>query len=82
MSNSPDASPMEQHFFMASCQALDVSTANADRLIDCMRAAMLLSAYSYTSGRYHEVIRNDIPLRAALTLGMGVWRCGDQIDIV
>ncbi|KAK1921689.1 hypothetical protein DB88DRAFT_443137, partial [Papiliotrema laurentii] len=54
MTNSPKVSPMEQHFFEASCRALDVSSSNADRLIDCMRAAMLLSCYSYSSGRYHE----------------------------
>lgn len=59
MSNSPIASPMEMHFFDASLKALDMSSANGDRLIDCMRAAMLLSAYSYTSGRYHEVSSDD-----------------------
>lgn len=55
MSNAPQTSPMEEHFFTASCRALDISSANADGLIDCMRSAYLLSAYSYTSGRYHEV---------------------------
>ena len=45
---------MEHHFFKAACQALDVSSANGDRLIDCLRAAMLLSVYSFTSGRFHE----------------------------
>ncbi len=48
-------SSMEHTFFVAACRQLDLSSANGDRLIDCLRTAMLLSAYSYTSGRFHEV---------------------------
>lgn len=55
ISNSPQMSSMEQTFFTAACRHLDISSANGDRLMDCLRAAMLLSAYSYTSGRFHEV---------------------------
>lgn len=54
MSNSPTQSAMEKHFFARAGESLDVSTANNDRLMDSMRAAMLLSAYSFTSGRFHE----------------------------
>jgi hypothetical protein len=46
---------MEGNFWAAATRALDMQTSNADRLIDAIRAAMLLSAYAYTSGRFHEV---------------------------
>ena len=55
MSSSPNMGPMEQTFFKNACDALDLNSANGDRLIDCLRAAMLLSAWSFTSGRFHEV---------------------------
>ncbi|KAK8847547.1 hypothetical protein IAR55_005405 [Kwoniella newhampshirensis] len=54
MSNAPNLSAMEQHFFSAACRHLDSAGPSSDRLIDAVRAAMLLSAYSYTSGRHHE----------------------------
>ncbi|WWD21638.1 hypothetical protein CI109_106124 [Kwoniella shandongensis] len=54
MSNAPNVSAMEHHFFSAACRYLDSAGPNSDRLIDAVRAAMLLSAYSYTNGRHHE----------------------------
>ncbi|KAK4684738.1 hypothetical protein P7C73_g5431, partial [Tremellales sp. Uapishka_1] len=33
---------------------LDATSASSDRLMDAIRAAMLLAAYSYSSGRHHE----------------------------
>ena len=73
---------MEAHFFDASCKALDLSSVNADRLIDCMRAALLLSAYSYTSGRYHEVRVRFHQARASLTTGLGLVRFSCPLDLV
>lgn len=46
---------MEELFFNAGCRTLEAQTSRADRLLDGMRAAMLLGAYAYTNGRYHEV---------------------------
>ena len=54
ISNSPQMSNMEKHFFELACKHLEVSTSTVDRLIDGVRAAMLLSAYSHSSGRHHE----------------------------
>ncbi|KAL7419330.1 hypothetical protein Q5752_006168 [Cryptotrichosporon argae] len=54
MSNSPRSSSMEADFFHDACRFLDASTSTVDRLIDAIRAAMLLAAYSYSSGRHHE----------------------------
>ena len=55
ISHQTQAPSMEQHFFTSACKALDVSSASRDRLMDCLRAVMLLSSYTYTAGRYHEV---------------------------
>ncbi|BEI88355.1 uncharacterized protein CcaverHIS019_0110730 [Cutaneotrichosporon cavernicola] len=54
MSNSPQMVNMEKHFFEEACKHLEISTSTVDRLIDAVRAAMLLSAYSHSSGRHHE----------------------------
>ncbi|KAL1407328.1 hypothetical protein Q8F55_006750 [Vanrija albida] len=54
ISNSPQMVNMEKHFFEQSVKALDSSTSSVDRLIDSVRAAMLLAAYSHSSGRHHE----------------------------
>ncbi|WVQ98216.1 hypothetical protein IAU59_005338 [Kwoniella sp. CBS 9459] len=54
MSNSPDLAAMEAHFFAEACRHLDSAGPNSDRLIDAVRAAMLLCSYSYTNGRHHE----------------------------
>ncbi|ORY20914.1 hypothetical protein BCR39DRAFT_554526 [Naematelia encephala] len=54
MSVSPNMSSMEEHFYEEACEHLDVSSNNGDRLLDCLKASMLLSAYSFTSGRFHE----------------------------
>lgn len=54
ISNSPSMSEQEQNFFEQGCKHLDTSTSTVDRLIDAVRAAMLLAAYSHSSGRHHE----------------------------
>jgi hypothetical protein len=54
ISNSPQMVNMEKYFFEQACKALDSSTSSVDRLIDSVRAAMLLAAYSHSSGRHHE----------------------------
>ncbi|WRT64635.1 uncharacterized protein IL334_001569 [Kwoniella shivajii] len=54
MSASPNLSAMEAHFFSEACRHLDSAGPNSDRLIDAVRAAMLLCAYAYTNGRHHE----------------------------
>jgi hypothetical protein len=54
MSNSPQMVNMEKHFFEEACKHLEISTSTVDRLIDAVRAAMLLSVYSHSSGRHHE----------------------------
>ncbi|KAK6903579.1 hypothetical protein I203_107084 [Kwoniella mangroviensis CBS 8507] len=54
MTASPNLVPMEAHFFAEACRHLDSAGPNSDRLIDAVKAAMLLSAYSYTNGRHHE----------------------------
>lgn len=46
---------MEDRFFREAYRHLDAAAANNDRLIDAIRAAMLLSAYTYTNNRHHEV---------------------------
>ena len=54
MGGIPGLAMMEHNFFVAACQALERSSASNDRLLDSIRAAMLLGAYSFTSGRYHQ----------------------------
>ncbi|WWC68074.1 uncharacterized protein I206_101993 [Kwoniella pini CBS 10737] len=54
MTASPNLSAMEAHFFAEACRHLDSAGPNSDRLIDAVKAAMLLCAYSYTNGRHHE----------------------------
>ncbi|CAK9784910.1 unnamed protein product [Cutaneotrichosporon oleaginosum] len=54
MSNSPQMVNMEKHFFEEACKYLEMSTSTVDRLIDAVRAAMLLAVYSHSSGRHHE----------------------------
>ena len=68
MSNSPNMVAVEQTFFDNACRALDLNSANGDRLIDCLRAAMLLSAWSFVSGRFHEV-RTFIPSQSLRLMG-------------
>jgi hypothetical protein len=46
---------MESTFFDRAQFALNASSSNGERLIDTVRCAVLLSAYTYTSGRFHEV---------------------------
>lgn len=48
-------SAYEQHFFDRASHHLSVSVATGDRIVDAIRAAMLLAAYSYSCGRHHEV---------------------------
>lgn len=45
---------MENNFYTAATRSLEAQTSSADRLLDAIRAAMLLSAYTYASGRFHE----------------------------
>ncbi|ORX34022.1 hypothetical protein BD324DRAFT_638058 [Kockovaella imperatae] len=71
MSSSPNMGEMEQTFFDNACRALDLNSANGDRLIDCLRAAMLLSAWSFVSGRFHEGwIISGMAVRLVLSTGL------------
>ncbi|WWC86753.1 uncharacterized protein L201_001631 [Kwoniella dendrophila CBS 6074] len=54
MTASPNLAAMEAHFFAEACRHLDSAGPNSDRLIDAVKAAMLLCAYAYTNGRHHE----------------------------
>lgn len=71
ISNAPQMSNMEKQFFEQACTHLDISTSTVDRLIDGVRAAMLLSAYSYASGRHHEGwCLGGLAVRVALSCGL------------
>lgn len=71
ISNAPQLSNMEKQFFEQACTHLDISTSTVDRLIDGVRAAMLLSAYSYSSGRHHEGwCLGGLAVRVALSCGL------------
>lgn len=71
ISNAPQMSNMEKQFFEQACTHLDISTSTVDRLIDGVRAAMLLSAYSYASGRHHEGwCLGGLAVRVAVSCGL------------
>jgi len=55
MSHPPNMSTMETHFYQQAIVHLDASAATGDRLMDCIRAAFLLSAFQYMNGRHHSV---------------------------
>jgi hypothetical protein len=55
MSHPPDMANMESYFYQRSVIHLDASAATGDRLMDCIRAAFLLSAFQYMNGRHHSV---------------------------
>lgn len=55
MGHAPNMASMEKHFYEASIRHLDASAATGDRLMDCIRAAFLLSAFQYMNGRHHSV---------------------------
>lgn len=55
MSHPPDMTNMESYFYQRSVIHLDASAATGDRLMDCIRAAYLLSAFQYMNGRHHSV---------------------------
>lgn len=78
---------MEERFFTEACRHLDAAAANSDRLIDAIRAAMLLSAYAYTNNRHHEVSCLDffgskLWLTFGLILGMACGRYCRQACLV
>ncbi|ODO08602.1 hypothetical protein L198_00333 [Cryptococcus wingfieldii CBS 7118] len=54
LSQAPNPVALEQHFYAEALRHLDAAAASNDRLVDAIRAAMLLSAYTYTNGRHHE----------------------------
>jgi hypothetical protein len=63
MSHSPNMPSTETHFYQQAIVHLDASAATGDRLMDCIRAAYLLSAFQYMNGRHHSVSRlSSIPL--------------------
>ncbi|EIW71126.1 hypothetical protein TREMEDRAFT_27564, partial [Tremella mesenterica DSM 1558] len=51
---NPSSSSAEDRHFAAACQAFETSAASGDRLLDAIRAAMLLSSHAYTQGRHHQ----------------------------
>ena len=55
MKHDSNMASMEQYFYEASVRHLDASASTGDRLIDCIRAAYLLSAFQYMNGRHHSV---------------------------
>jgi hypothetical protein len=55
MSHSPNMPSTETHFYQQAIVHLDASAATGDRLMDCIRAAYLLSAFQYMNGRHHSV---------------------------
>lgn len=67
MNHAPNMASMEQHFYEASIRHLDASASTGDRLIDCIRAAFLLSAFQYMNGRHHSVRASPF----SPTLGLG-----------
>ncbi|WVQ75879.1 hypothetical protein IAR50_005513 [Cryptococcus sp. DSM 104548] len=54
LSQAPNPVALEQHFYTEALRHLDAAAASNDRLVDVIRAAMLLGAYTYTNGRHHE----------------------------
>jgi len=61
MSHAPNMPSTETHFYQQAIVHLDASAATGDRLMDCIRAAYLLSAFQYMNGRHHSV---STPLRS------------------
>jgi len=55
MSHAPNMPSTETHFYQQAIVHLDASAATGDRLMDCIRAAYLLSAFQYMNGRHHSV---------------------------
>lgn len=55
MSHAPNMPTTETHFYQQAIIHLDASAATGDRLMDCIRAAFLLSAFQYMNGRHHSV---------------------------
>ncbi|OXC70566.1 hypothetical protein AYX13_01043 [Cryptococcus neoformans] len=71
LSQAPNSASMEERFFTEACRHLDAAAANCDRLIDAIRAAMLLSAYAYTNNRHHEGwLVAGIAVRLVLSTGI------------
>ncbi|KIR41067.1 hypothetical protein I307_03231 [Cryptococcus deuterogattii 99/473] len=71
LSQAPNSVSMEDRFFREAYRHLDAAAANNDRLIDAIRAAMLLSAYTYTNNRHHEGwLVAGIAVRLVLSTGI------------
>ena len=60
MKHEANMARMEQYFYEASVRQLDASASTGDRLMDCIRAAYLLSAFQYMNGRHHSVRSSPI----------------------
>ncbi|WVO16679.1 hypothetical protein L204_104359 [Cryptococcus depauperatus] len=68
---TPNVAAMQQHFYSEATRHLDAAAASNDRLLDVIRAAMLLSAHTYTNGRYHEGwLFSGIAVRLVLSTGI------------
>jgi len=72
MSHPPDMANMESYFYQRSVIHLDASAATGDRLMDCIRAAFLLSAFQYMNGRHHSVGPNSLYLASKATDVTGI----------
>lgn len=46
---------VEERYFQAACLAIHQPHSRPERLLDQMRAGMLLSTFAFTAGRFHEV---------------------------
>lgn len=65
------APEVEERYFQAACLAIHSPTNHPDRLLDQMRAAMLLSSFAFAAGRFHEGwMMHGVGMRVAVSTGV------------
>ncbi|WVR04759.1 hypothetical protein IAU60_001771 [Kwoniella sp. DSM 27419] len=71
MSNKAELTSMEEYFYSQAHKYLEIAAPSSDRLLDSIRAAMLLCCYSYANGRHHEGwLMAGLAMRLVMSTGL------------
>lgn len=64
-SDDPAIRNLEGHFYEIANTQFEIAVQNADRLLDAIRGAHLVSVYCYSRGKYLQVCKRELDMRSS-----------------
>jgi hypothetical protein len=78
-SKDPAIRSLEGHFYEIANTQFEIAVQNADRLLDAIRGAHLVSVYCYSRGKYLQVRKEDLASTFSSLVVLQAWVCTGKV---